>query len=84
MRAHERIIQFPFTAAIEVEKTEEELARAAEKRRAQGKKLNSKNQAAAEVLGRFDTVIVNETGAEEVGIDSTFLLHLAYSMLTIF
>lgn len=39
MRAHERIIQFPYTATVEVEKTEEELARAAEKRRAQGKKL---------------------------------------------
>lgn len=39
MRAHEKIIQFPFAAAVEIEKTEEELARAAEKRRAQGKKL---------------------------------------------
>ncbi|KAF8525246.1 chromatin remodeling complex subunit [Hysterangium stoloniferum] len=39
MRANERIIQFPFTAPIESEKTEEELARIAERRREQGRRL---------------------------------------------
>ncbi|KAH8120692.1 chromatin remodeling complex subunit [Phellopilus nigrolimitatus] len=36
---HERVIQFPFAAPTENEKTEEELARGAERRRLQGKKL---------------------------------------------
>jgi actin-related protein 5 len=35
----ERVIQFPFTVAIAEEKSEEELARIAERRREQGKKL---------------------------------------------
>ena len=39
MRAAEKVVQFPFVAPVENEKTEEELARAAEKRREQGKKL---------------------------------------------
>ncbi|KAL5535093.1 ARP5 [Sanghuangporus sanghuang] len=39
IRAHERIVQFPYSASIENEKTEEELARLTERRRAQGKKL---------------------------------------------
>lgn len=39
MRASERIIQFPFALPIVEEKTEEELARIAEKRKEQGKKL---------------------------------------------
>ena len=40
LRAHELIVQFPFTAPTgESEKTEEELARLAERRRMQGKKL---------------------------------------------
>lgn len=39
LRAHERIIQFPYSAAVENEKTEEEVARLAERRRQQGKKL---------------------------------------------
>lgn len=39
IRAHECVIQFPFIAPVENEKTEEELARAAERRRQQGKKL---------------------------------------------
>ncbi|KZS90376.1 actin-like protein Arp5p [Sistotremastrum niveocremeum HHB9708] len=34
-----RIVQFPYTATVEVEKTEEELARLAEKRKEQGRKL---------------------------------------------
>ncbi|KAH9064981.1 chromatin remodeling complex subunit [Lactarius vividus] len=39
LRAVERIIQFPFVLPVVDERTEEELARAAEKRREQGKKL---------------------------------------------
>jgi actin-related protein 5 len=39
LRAQDKIIQFPFSAPVESEKTEEELARAAERRREQGKKL---------------------------------------------
>lgn len=40
LRHHERIVQFPFSAPLgESEKTEEELARLAERRRQQGKKL---------------------------------------------
>lgn len=39
LRAVERIIQFPFVLPAVDERTEEEIARAAEKRREQGKKL---------------------------------------------
>ncbi|GLB36675.1 putative actin family protein [Lyophyllum shimeji] len=39
MRAHERIVQFPFVLPTHEEKTEEELARLAEKRKEQGRKL---------------------------------------------
>lgn len=39
LRAVERIIQFPFVLPAADERTEEEIARAAEKRREQGKKL---------------------------------------------
>ncbi|KAH7911817.1 hypothetical protein BJ138DRAFT_1135143 [Hygrophoropsis aurantiaca] len=39
LRASERIIQFPFALPVVEEKTEEELARIAEKRKEQGKKL---------------------------------------------
>lgn len=39
LRAVERIIQFPFVLPATDERTEEEIARAAEKRREQGKKL---------------------------------------------
>jgi actin-related protein 5 len=39
LRAVERVIQFPFILPVADERTEEEIARAAEKRREQGKKL---------------------------------------------
>ena len=39
MRACERIIQFPYTLPVTEEKTEEELARIAERRREQGRKI---------------------------------------------
>lgn len=39
IRQNETIIQFPFTAVVAEEKSEEELQRIAEKRREQGKKL---------------------------------------------
>jgi actin-related protein 5 len=39
LRAVERIIQFPFVLPAADERTEEEISRAAEKRREQGKKL---------------------------------------------
>ena len=39
LRASERIIQFPFTLPTTEEKTEEELARIAERRKEQGRKL---------------------------------------------
>lgn len=39
LRASERIVQFPFTAPVENEKTEEELVKIAERRKEQGKKL---------------------------------------------
>ena len=39
LRACERIIQFPFIQQAENEKTEEELAKIAERRKEQGKKL---------------------------------------------
>lgn len=39
MRASERILQFPFTLPTIEEKTEEELARIAERKREQGRKL---------------------------------------------
>ncbi|KAF8588490.1 actin-like ATPase domain-containing protein [Ramaria rubella] len=39
IRAHERVIQFPFSAPVESEKTEEELARIAERRKEQGRRL---------------------------------------------
>ncbi|KAF9255388.1 actin-like ATPase domain-containing protein [Marasmius fiardii PR-910] len=39
LRASEKIIQFPFTVPVADEKTEEELARASEKRKEQGRKL---------------------------------------------
>jgi actin-related protein 5 len=39
LRAVERVIQFPFVLPPADERTEEEIARAAEKRREQGKKL---------------------------------------------
>jgi actin-related protein 5 len=39
LRAVDRIIQFPFVLPAADERTEEEIARAAEKRREQGKKL---------------------------------------------
>ena len=39
LRASEKIIQFPFTLPVADEKTEEELAKQAEKRKEQGRKL---------------------------------------------
>lgn len=39
MREAEVVVQFPFTLPVVEEKTEEELARAAEKRKEQGRKL---------------------------------------------
>ena len=39
LRASEQIIQFPYVLPVQEEKTEEELARIAEKRKEQGKKL---------------------------------------------
>jgi actin-related protein 5 len=39
LRASERIVQFPFALPVLEEKTEEELARIAEKRKEQGRKL---------------------------------------------
>lgn len=39
MRAHEKVLQFPFSAPTTEEKTEEELAKIAERRREQGRKL---------------------------------------------
>ncbi|KAG7090680.1 hypothetical protein E1B28_009778 [Marasmius oreades] len=39
LRASEKIIQFPFTVPVTDERTEEELARASEKRKEQGRKL---------------------------------------------
>ncbi|KAF8491281.1 hypothetical protein JB92DRAFT_3128430 [Gautieria morchelliformis] len=39
LRAYERVIQFPFSAPVESEKTEEELARIAERRKEQGRRL---------------------------------------------
>lgn len=39
LRASERVIQFPFVLPTVEEKTEEELAKIAEKRKEQGKKL---------------------------------------------
>jgi actin-related protein 5 len=48
LRASECIIQFPYTVPVTEEKTEEELARIAEKRKEQGKKLQemaAKNRA---------------------------------------
>jgi len=48
LRASEFIVQFPFAAQVQEEKTEEELARIAEKRKEQGEKLQemaAKNRA---------------------------------------
>ncbi len=48
LRASECIIQFPFVLPVQEEKTEEELARIADKRKEQGKKLQemaAKNRA---------------------------------------
>jgi len=39
LRAAEKIVQFPYTVTLEQEKTEEELARAAEKRKEAGRRL---------------------------------------------
>lgn len=39
MRAADRIIQFPYTLPVVEEKTEEELARIAERKKEQGRKL---------------------------------------------
>ena len=39
IRVYEKVIQFPFAAPTTEEKTEEELARIAERRREQGRKL---------------------------------------------
>lgn len=39
MQASARIIQFPFTVQVAEEKTEEELARIAERKKEQGRKL---------------------------------------------
>lgn len=39
LRAAEHIVQFPFTVPVQEEKTEEELARIAERKREQGRKL---------------------------------------------
>lgn len=39
IRAHEKVIQFPFATPTTEEKTEEELARIQERRREQGRKL---------------------------------------------
>ena len=39
MRAADRIIQFPYTLPVTEEKTEEELARIAERKKEQGRKL---------------------------------------------
>ena len=39
LRASERIIQFPFVVPVTEEKTEEELARIAERKKEQGRKL---------------------------------------------
>ncbi|KIJ45076.1 hypothetical protein M422DRAFT_251274 [Sphaerobolus stellatus SS14] len=39
MRAHERIIQFPFATPVESEKTEEELTRISDRRKEQGRRL---------------------------------------------
>lgn len=39
LRRIERVIQFPFTAPVVEEKTEEELARIAERKKEQGRKL---------------------------------------------
>jgi actin-related protein 5 len=39
LKESERIIQFPFAAPVQEEKTEEELAKIAERRKEQGRKL---------------------------------------------
>ena len=39
LKSHEIIVQFPYAVPVTEEKTEEELARIAERRREQGKKL---------------------------------------------
>lgn len=39
LKAHQIVIQFPFSAPAAEEKTEEELARITERRREQGRKL---------------------------------------------
>ncbi|KAN0138657.1 hypothetical protein V8E53_003645 [Lactarius tabidus] len=56
LRAVERIIQFPFVLPVVDERTEEEIARAAEKRREQGKKLQ---EMAAKA--RIDKLVQKET-----------------------
>ncbi|KAG8220259.1 hypothetical protein J3R82DRAFT_1308 [Butyriboletus roseoflavus] len=64
MRASERIVQFPFALPVVGEKTEEELARIAEKRKEQGKKLQ---EMAAK--NRMDKLMQKET-------DLQYLLNL--------
>lgn len=57
LRAAERVVQFPFTLPVEIEKTEEELARVVERRKEQGKKLQE--MAAAKRTEKVDLTIHN-------------------------
>lgn len=67
LRASERIIQFPFTLPHVEEKTEEELARIAEKRKEQGKKLQE---------------MAAKTRMEKVCTAVSYLLRLFVAVLT--
>ncbi|KDN50346.1 hypothetical protein RSAG8_01682, partial [Rhizoctonia solani AG-8 WAC10335] len=61
MQQADRIVQFPFVAPIETEKTEEELARQAEKRREAGRRLQE-----MAVQKRLEKLALKEKDLEEL------------------
>ena len=73
LRAIERIIQFPFVLPAADERTEEEIARAAEKRREQGKKLQ---EMAAKA--RLEKVLLPNTLSFSAVYDHVYVLSSWY------
>lgn len=68
LKARQIVVQFPFSVPVTEEKTEEELARIAERRREQGRKLQ---EIAAKA--RMDKVHINWCHVRDVSIHSPAL-----------
>lgn len=84
LRLSDKIIQFPFSLPVQEEKTEEEIARIAEKRKEQGKKLQEmaaksrmEKVAASFFFGLADVTLYFQMQQKEK--DLQYLLHLRES-----